>query len=80
MAVVLWQPRNQVHLLANTTQQEESTAQSTTEREQPQNNNADIEILEDDSNNNEPISDFNLDRGYQQNSLEPVDLDMDEDL
>ena len=80
MAVVLWQPRNQVHLLANTTQQEESTAQPTTEREQPQNNNADIEILEDDSNNNEPINDFNLDGGNQRNSLEPVDLDMDEDL
>lgn len=78
MAVVLWQPRNQVHLLTNPSQLIQPPEESTAERDEARNNDAEIEVVEDDTNNNEAITDLNLRQANQQNSLEPIDLDMDD--
>lgn len=79
MAVVLWTPRNPVHLLASTFQPEETAGQSVPDHQESR-NNAYIEVVEDDGNNNEPMGDFNLNQANQLNQFESLDLDMDEDL
>ena len=76
MAVVLWQPRNTVdHLLRELSApsgESNQPAVEETENNPPEN---DVELVEDDSNNNEPISNFNLNEPNH-----PVDLEMDDDL
>lgn len=74
MAVVLWTPRNTVdHLLRDISAPagQPDRLDERTERSAQEN---DIELLEDDSNNNEPISNFNL------NEPNLPDLEMDDDL
>lgn len=55
MAVVLWQPRNSVQNMIRDINSG-SPSRPTTDHD----HDGDVEIAEDDSNNNEPISNFNL--------------------
>lgn len=76
MAVVLWQPRSTVHELvdrdsSSSADQARSLASDALERNSPN----DLELInEEESNNNEPINNFNLDDGPA------LDLEMDDDL
>lgn len=76
MAVVLWQPRNTVHQLLRDMGASTSSSRPNTERID-ENPNDDVEIAEDDSNNNEPISNYNLNEVVR---LQQPDLEMDDDL
>ncbi|XP_046452355.1 uncharacterized protein LOC124200227 isoform X1 [Daphnia pulex] len=70
MAVVLWQPRNTVHQLVTSSTEEQSCRAAL--EENPSNG---LELHEDESNNNEPIDNFNLNEMASQS-----DLEMDDDL
>jgi hypothetical protein len=78
MAVVLWQPRNQVHDLLNNREVSETTR--ATSRDIRPGEAAAEEVMEDfpEDNNNEPMNNLNLDQmaGHQP----PLADDMDEDL
>lgn len=64
MAVVLWQPRSNVHQLADTvresTNQENERSRVVEEAAAAAPVAQDVEITDDDTNNNEPITDFNV--------------------
>ena len=86
MAVVLWQPRNTVtqQLLGNSvdrsetnTNRSEDAAGAAPSRDEDADR---IAIDEDDSNNNEPINDFNRVDQMLMYGQHPPDASMDEDL
>ncbi|XP_057375138.1 uncharacterized protein LOC130696079 [Daphnia carinata] len=76
MAVVLWQPRSDVHQLVerNASPCEEQSRSLASEALEGNPTN-DLELInEEESNNNEPINNFNLNDQHQ------PDLEMDDDL
>jgi hypothetical protein len=78
MAVVLWQPRNQVHDLLNNREVSETT-RATSRDIRPEEVAAE-EVMEDfpEDNNNEPMNNLNLDQ--MAGDQPPLADDMDEDL
>lgn len=86
MAVVLWQPRNTVtqQLLGNSVDRSETNTNHSEDAAGAGplcDEGADrIAVDEDDSNNNEPINDFNRVDQMLMYGQHPPDASMDEDL
>lgn len=76
MAVVLWQPRPDVHQLLQEVNKQEEESSSSESNIVERSSEADLDITEDDSNNNEPMNNFNLDDVNTRQS----DLEMEDDL
>lgn len=76
MAVVLWQPRSAVHQLVDRDASPcEEQSRSLRSEALEGNSSNDLELInEEESNNNEPINNFNMNDEHQ------LDLEMDDDL